>query len=195
MDRLICGYPVVPKAKTLMVYSDPDYTSPYPGYALEEVMNFRADDKPYVGPVEFEYDDSITGPASVTTDSEGKATVTLTPNRDGLSIITCKFGGGEYELRYSVLNHQARFGVRTIYQNRNTSTTLWVNNNLQEYNGTVSIKYPAGLTGPTSGEISAGAMAITINGSTLGRKQVDVQFGVQTAYCAVEVIEDPMPPQ
>lgn len=94
MDRLICGYPVVPKAKTLMVYFDPDYTSPYPGYALKDVMNFRADNKPYVGPVKFEYDDSITGPASVTTDSEGKATVTLTPNRDGLSIITCKFGGG-----------------------------------------------------------------------------------------------------
>lgn len=94
-----------------------------------------------------------------------------------------------------MLNHQARFERHTIYQNRNTSTILWVYNNLKEYNGTVSIKYPAGLTGPTSGEISAGAMAITINGSTLGRKQVDVQFGVQTAHCAVEVIEDPMPPQ
>lgn len=195
MDRLICGYPVVPKAKTLMVYSDPDYTSPYPGYTLEEVMNFRADDKPYVGPVEFEYDDSITGPASVTTNSEGKATVTLTPNRSGLSTIICKFGGGQYEIKYSVLTHQARFERRTIYQNRNTSTILWVYANEKEYTGTCSIKYPAGLTGPTSGEISAGAMAITINGSTLGRKQVDVQFGVQTAHCAVEVIEDPMPPQ
>lgn len=94
-----------------------------------------------------------------------------------------------------MLNYQARFGVRTIYQNRNTSTILWVYDNLQKYNGTVFIKYPAGLTGPTRGEISAGAMAITINGSTLGRKQVDVQFGVQTAYCAIEVIKDPMPPQ
>lgn len=54
--------------------------------------------------------------------------------------------GGEYEIRYSVLNYQARFGVRTIYQNRNTSTILWVYDNLQKYNGTVFIKYPAGLT-------------------------------------------------